>query len=66
MKCPFCNKEMRVMAELDKHDFRVGTVVEVVGHCWDCDYDAVWLDVYEHNKHEHPVEQILARKYFFG
>ena len=33
MNCPQCGKRMQEL-------FR--GIIEVVGHCWDCDYDGTW------------------------
>lgn len=51
MKCPNCNNEMEVMW--------TDTNNNVVGHCWDCDFDGTWI--IDKDGAEHDLE-----KYFFG
>ena len=45
MKCPNCNKEMEIQWE-EPTGTKIcvdGTITkEVVGHCWNCDYDGRW------------------------
>lgn len=45
MKCPECNHEMEIQWE-ESTGRKIcvdGTkTIEVVGHCWNCDYDGRW------------------------
>ena len=58
MNCPKCGKPMQ---EMWQELFR-GTI-EVVGHCWDCDYDGTWkIEVLPDGK----IKEYDLRQFYFG
>ena len=65
MLCPYCGKEMKIMAnlygttlmsDLTKH-------TEVLGRCEDCDFDATWKIITDTNGKKH---EFNLQRYFFG
>ena len=64
MNCPKCNKQMEIQwgEKPIVHDDNSMTI-EVVGRCWDCDYDGTWkIDVSASGK----VTEYDLRQFFFG
>ena len=65
MKCPECNHELEIQwIESTGEKICVdGThTIEVVGHCWNCDYDGRWnIDTMPSGER---VEYNLERFYF--
>lgn len=65
MNCPHCNKEMEIMWVEDIQPKHSGDSIhqEVVGRCWDCDFDARW-------KRERDaagnVKEYNLQRFFFG
>ena len=65
MNCPKCNKEMKIMALLDRQVLINGDIFEeVIGSCRDCDFYATWNRYIKLNTVV-PIEDNLER-YFFG
>ena len=65
MNCPKCNKEMKIMAILDRQQLINRDIFEeVIGSCKDCDFDATWNRYIKSNTVV-PIEDNLQR-YFFG
>ena len=65
MKCPMCNKEMRVMMRSEVVCEPDGmTYMSVVGCCYDCDIDAAW-DIVT-NTITGQTDEINLQRYFFG
>lgn len=66
MKCPECNHEMEVMWEesTGRKTHPDGTKsIEVVGHCWNCDYDGTWnIEIWPDGK----KFEYNLRQFYFG
>ena len=63
MLCPKCNKEMKVMVQLDSTMFQDGSKhTEVIGRCEDCDFDATW----EIATTSYGTFEFNLKRYFFG
>lgn len=65
MQCPKCRRKMEIMWEEPTGEKMCvdGTrTIEVVGHCWNCDYDGRWnIDISPDGKE---FEYNLERFYF--
>lgn len=43
MNCPICDKETKIMCCTETHPLPDDReIVEVIGRCEDCDFDATW------------------------
>ena len=64
MKCPKCNKEMKVMCKSKPpNQITDAYTIEVVGRCDCCDIDAKWEET-------HVVDSVIIehnfQRYYFG
>ncbi len=66
MNCPHCNKEMEIMWVEPTGTIHISdgsTTTEVVGRCWDCDFDASWnIDTDRSGN----VREYNLQRFFFG
>ena len=60
MKCPICNKELKIMREtiVDEH------IVEVIGACESGEYDGLWFA--EKDEHGNVIREYGHTKYWQG
>ena len=63
MNCPICNKEMKVMLCAEPHTLDDREILEVVGRCEDCDFDATWwMEVASQGI----LREYALKTYYFG
>ena len=55
MKCPNCNNKMEVMWDKEEYNYEN----HVVGRCWDCDFDGIWIIDEDGTEHD-------LQRFFFG
>ena len=60
MKCPICNKELKIMRETIVDE----TTVEVIGACENGEYDGLWFA--EKDEHGNVTREYGHMKYWQG
>lgn len=63
MTCPNCGRIMEIMYKPQRVDRGQGEILEVVGRCDPCDYDALW--VIDEDENGEIIEH-SQRRYFHG
>ena len=66
MNCPKCNNKMEIMYRPEAERIRNGELVEVLGRCEDCDFDAMWKIKTVYASGGDIVAEYDMKRYFFG